>query len=219
MGTAESSLPTGCGGVSVRDDYEEPEPKARQSRRGAWDPVGGSWFPTPCCSAKVAEDPDMSPEKPSAYPHMPAIKLSNDEVPTAVPSREDDIVDIAKMSPISGDCWIRQLRVGAVVALDREPVHVAHDSELNCLEVREHDLLYPLAEMRTCTELAGAAVGAPEDCYELEVAFADLEVLLFQFDCAEQRAGFAEALGLLAAQAREAEAPAASQPDFADALH
>mmetsp|Transcript_105720 Transcript_105720/g.297341 ORF Transcript_105720/g.297341 Transcript_105720/m.297341 type:complete len:225 (-) Transcript_105720:52-726(-) len=116
--------------------------------------------------------------------------------------------------------WARRFREGVFVALDGERVLVTLDAELNCLEVREHEALYPLAELRTCFELpsgsedagddgkpaASELVDTGESTYGLLVNFADYDALLFQFDEEKQRAGFCAALNMFACEAR-AETP------------
>lgn len=113
------------------------------------------------------------------------------------------LLKLEEVPPLNTEGWLRRLQHGAVVALDGGPVRVALDAELGCLEIREHDLLYPLAELKTCTELRSSGQPEEGDAYDLEVSFADFDVLLFQFDDVVQRAGFAAALDTLATFARK----------------
>lgn len=95
---------------------------------------------------------------------------------------------------------MRQLKAGTQISLDREPVYMELDSELGCLEVREHNQLYPLTVMTSCEVIDGYG-----DVCELAVGFdfeqAGVERLVFQFDDHDDRAGFAETLFILASQA------------------
>mmetsp|Transcript_105156 Transcript_105156/g.302362 ORF Transcript_105156/g.302362 Transcript_105156/m.302362 type:complete len:247 (-) Transcript_105156:164-904(-) len=133
--------------------------------------------------------------------------------PSAVPPAEE----------ASAEAWIRRLRKGTEVALDRETVRAVLDTELWCLEIPEHDLLYPLAELRACTALGlpqhFGEKAALQDVFELEVAIADFDELIFQFDEAEQRDGFAAALEVLAAAAQRGQLPEGgdvSEPEVLD---
>mmetsp|Transcript_31665 Transcript_31665/g.80357 ORF Transcript_31665/g.80357 Transcript_31665/m.80357 type:complete len:245 (-) Transcript_31665:176-910(-) len=123
----------------------------------------------------------------------------------------------------SAEAWIRRLRKGTEVTLDRETVRAVLDTELWCLEIPVHDLLYPLAELRACTALGPpqhfGEKAALQDVFELEVAIADFDELIFQFDEAEQRDGFAAALEVLAASAQRGQLPEGgdvSEPEVLD---
>eukprot|EP00811_Abedinium_folium_P011368 NODE_2051_length_2305_cov_10.168044.p1 GENE.NODE_2051_length_2305_cov_10.168044~~NODE_2051_length_2305_cov_10.168044.p1 ORF type:complete len:663 (-),score=201.60 NODE_2051_length_2305_cov_10.168044:189-2177(-) len=98
--------------------------------------------------------------------------------------------------------WRRRLLAGASVSLDQEPVSLWLDREIGCLEVREHEAMYPLAELHECSELPHEGVEGA--AFELELGFADFDAVLLQFDEEDDRAGFAAALQRLAAEAREA---------------
>lgn len=111
--------------------------------------------------------------------------------------------------------WRRRLCQGAIMALDGEPVRVLLDTELGCLEVREHEALYPLAELRMCSELPHKSHDL-DTAYELTITFGELEALLFQFDEEEERAGFRAALDALAVEARGGHFPD-DGPDASDA--
>eukprot|EP00448_Togula_jolla_P029659 CAMPEP_0170628690 /NCGR_PEP_ID=MMETSP0224-20130122/32849_1 /TAXON_ID=285029 /ORGANISM="Togula jolla, Strain CCCM 725" /LENGTH=205 /DNA_ID=CAMNT_0010956193 /DNA_START=90 /DNA_END=704 /DNA_ORIENTATION=+ len=115
--------------------------------------------------------------------------------PSASSNRDGDL------SP-SSQAWTRRLFEGAVVALDGEPVHIRIDTELGCLEVREHETLCPLAELRICRELPQKP-GDIAAAFELMASFGELDTLLFQFDEAEHRAGFRAALEGVAHDARQ----------------
>jgi len=100
----------------------------------------------------------------------------------------------------TADAWRKRLVRGAEVSLDREPVSLIVDPELGCLEVREHSVLYPLALMSSCSEMPNAEA---RDAFELCVAFGGLDTLVFQFDEAAERTGFAAALFELSTTARQ----------------
>eukprot|EP00418_Pyrodinium_bahamense_P080984 CAMPEP_0179068080 /NCGR_PEP_ID=MMETSP0796-20121207/29822_1 /TAXON_ID=73915 /ORGANISM="Pyrodinium bahamense, Strain pbaha01" /LENGTH=258 /DNA_ID=CAMNT_0020765133 /DNA_START=22 /DNA_END=797 /DNA_ORIENTATION=- len=110
------------------------------------------------------------------------------------------------LQPESADEWRQQLLTkGAKVLLECGPAVLRVDLELGCLEVREHEALYPLAELRTCDEYSPSY-----DCeapVRLVVDFADLDSLICQFEWAEQRAGFKVALDRFAAEARQERLP------------
>jgi hypothetical protein len=115
----------------------------------------------------------------------------------------------------SGDLsvwWRRSLEIGAAVFLDGEPVYLKVDMELGCLEVREHELLYPLAELQTCEQRAcDSSADAYVGSYECIATFAELDALRFQFSEAAQRDGFVSALNELAQEAQQGTLPAVEE--------
>lgn len=104
----------------------------------------------------------------------------------------------------AAEWWRRSLENGVAVSLDGEPVFLTLDVELACLEVREHDQLYPLAALKTCEHLSRHPIdNVMSTEFELVVTFAEMDDLVFQFDEEEQRDSFALALTLLAEMSRE----------------
>eukprot|EP00747_Dinoflagellata_sp_TGD_P181763 gnl/TRDRNA2_/TRDRNA2_35705_c0_seq1.p1 gnl/TRDRNA2_/TRDRNA2_35705_c0~~gnl/TRDRNA2_/TRDRNA2_35705_c0_seq1.p1 ORF type:complete len:370 (+),score=47.83 gnl/TRDRNA2_/TRDRNA2_35705_c0_seq1:69-1112(+) len=132
----------------------------------------------------------------------------------------DSAADIAGDGSVR---WERKLAAGAAVSLDREPVLLTLDRELHCLEVREHETLFPLAELKMC-RMVQRGPGDSDDEFELLVQFAEFDPLVFQFDEANDREGFSRALERLAAEARKGTerepmlAEAAESDDAAPAL-
>lgn len=103
--------------------------------------------------------------------------------------------------------WKRKLLAGLVVSLDREPVTLAYDPDLQGLEVREHGSLHPLAVLTECRFTCDSPTGpddAGEKFYSVAVIFeGELDELVFQFDEEADRVAFALTLQVLANEARD----------------
>lgn len=127
--------------------------------------------------------------------------------PVTIPRRPGIRSDVALRAPVDEsspiEAWHRDLCTGVEVALDGEHVTLTVDTDLHCLEISEHEALYPLAELKSCDEMhAETMFDAP---LQLSVHFAGgMGELVFDFDCVAQRAGFAGALTRLSIEARRA---------------
>lgn len=104
--------------------------------------------------------------------------------------------------------WKRSLGNGTSASLDGALVFLSVDTEIGCLEVREHESLYPLTELSTCKERAPADTQVHQACnaggmFELVANFSELDALRFQFGDEAQRDAFAAALDELAQEARQ----------------
>jgi len=133
------------------------------------------------------------------------------------------VVDVASDACIAwgfakAHCWRSRLADGTIMSLDNEQVHVALDTELWCLEVSDHEMLYPLALLSSCVALpqqlpapglGGAAVSTNhilEDIsYQLAVAFGELGCFHFKLNTLEERSALQVSLVELAAEARIAD--------------
>jgi len=98
------------------------------------------------------------------------------------------------------EAWIRLLKGGTMLSVDNEKVRVSLDPELWCLEIQEHELLYPLAELRAFAAMSprcrsDVAVES-EDVggFALSVCIADYDSLTFHFQKESSRTSFTTAL-------------------------
>lgn len=95
--------------------------------------------------------------------------------------------------------WEAKLKSGTLVLMGGKRSTLAYDQALQCLDLRDQDALYPLAALCECAHLPKKA-GRP---LEIFVLFHDTESLVFEFERAHDRAGFALTLQALAAEARK----------------
>lgn len=116
--------------------------------------------------------------------------------------------------------WFNQLVLGVALVLDQDTVHVKLDTELGCLAILDHDLLFPLSELRTCSPVVQSSDATDRRnvadvnpatfrklMFDLEVAFAEFDVLVFRFCHEADRASLAAVLEALALQARAGNFP------------
>mmetsp|Transcript_82972 Transcript_82972/g.216220 ORF Transcript_82972/g.216220 Transcript_82972/m.216220 type:complete len:289 (-) Transcript_82972:103-969(-) len=95
--------------------------------------------------------------------------------------------------------WEAKLKIGTLVLMSGKRSAVAYDQALQCLDLRDQGALYPLAALCECAHLPRKA-GRPLELFAL---FHDTESLVFEFERAHDRAGFALTLQALAAEARK----------------
>merc|ERR1712196_475351 len=120
-----------------------------------------------------------------------------DSVPMIPPSRLEGFHAVPAPVQLSKAAllWRRRLLIGTSVLLNREHVRVKLNLKAGCLEICKHGTLYPLVNLSICSVFpCVTAEHCDHAIFELEVSVAGLEVLVFEFNDEEQRAGFAEAL-------------------------
>lgn len=109
--------------------------------------------------------------------------------PEAVRARLDRIVQDMRC----------ELEAGTNMLLGRQRVTLAFDPALQCLDIREHGSLYPLAALGECSQIPRRGDGA----LEVLAQFYNSEALLFRFHRGQDRAAFVLTLYALAAEARK----------------
>lgn len=106
------------------------------------------------------------------------------------------------------ESWLDRLVQGTSLELDQDIVRVKLDREFDCLAILDHELLFPLSDLRTCSPVSpeSAVLDLPntgkKQRFDLEVAFADYDVLVFHLCTNTDRIALASVLETLASKAR-----------------
>lgn len=208
-----TSLSKGCDATAECADQI---PGKRLSKMNPCDPDSDCSTATPCCRSpggslageELADLDDRSRATPRDWTVTPDAKNGIELRPchSGILYSQAVFADVERVPEPTRplDTWLGRLTRGTELALDGETVRVKLDTELWCLEIVEHELLYPIAELSTCTPVVANGDGTkPDEVFDLEVAFSDFDVLVFQFDRVDHRTSFAVILNVLANQARK----------------
>jgi len=167
--------------------FSTPEPKVCQS-------------PSPsrhsCISSKLDEEFSQagSPTKVALSKNLDLAKELRGLAPEGLRARLDRLIRD----------WREKLEASVRMQLNGDMVTLAYDPALQCLDVREHGALYPLAVLGDCIHLP-REVDSKEAgvSFKLKVPFHDYEAITVQFDCGHDRAAFALSLHALAVEVRQ----------------